>query len=251
MKISIILILLSASFGFISNAQDRGCSTPPHNSNIEAKVFTAEGIEKPDEACIQLHSWQTYTTLVNHNENEGSTDTEWVIHIEPGERLVVTSKFASEGVNTYNPNGYITMTSGTLSSFVGGLYYVSYGSCNLYGDIYTAEATDEVEFKINSPTWPNTIKISVKVVEPTLENEPNTDEYLPFLTQIATTNKVIISTESEVAEKIQVYSASGVLVKSIEAYDGEEVELNGLQSGMYIFQANVNGENLVGKYMQY
>ncbi|MDG1333647.1 MAG: T9SS type A sorting domain-containing protein [Crocinitomicaceae bacterium] len=237
------LLLLATSYTY---SQNRGCTAPPHESIIEAKVFTSDGTEKTDQACVQFFQFQTFSNYVNHNSNEGSTPEEWVIHIEPGEQLILDSKFGSENTSVSDPNGFITVLSGQISDFQKSIYSVYYGSCYLEGKNYVATINEEIELEVASPTYAPILKIRVKVVEP----EPSQIDVvsLPFISQVVNNDEVIITTNSELTEVIQVHSISGNLIRTFDVENGQKVQLADLPKGIYLLTSEVNGNTLKGKY---
>ncbi|MFK7785103.1 MAG: T9SS type A sorting domain-containing protein [Crocinitomicaceae bacterium] len=244
MKTSLILSVFLLAHNTFS--QEKGCDGILQESIIEANVYSMDGEAKTSERCLSFFQFQYF--MFNHifNSNPGSYESNWVFYLEEGEKLSIDSRFVSESIQCFDQNGFITVHSGELPTLGISEYSKSNGGYNYTGHIYTLEITDAIEFEIASPTYLDTIHIVVKIQE---VEKPEPD--FAFLNQINLTNSVIISTNSENAEMVEIYSSTGDLVQTLAVSDQQKVELEGLSTGIYFLRANVHGEQLTGKYMQF
>lgn len=245
MKSLFTLVVLLLSFSSFS--QDRGCSTPPHESVITAKVFTIDSLERPDQECIQYFKWQEYNTnYIEHNSNSGTDDLNWVLFIEPGEHVELDLKFGSEGYTFEDKYGYMLIESGELSSLNGTTYYIGYGSCHIFGNNYKAVLHDDAKLIVQSPVFTEDINIHVVTIDPSnAEGETVGESPLSFITQ--NTNTISLNFNSDKQEKIEVYSAYGELVDQFNAATGTTYNMSKHPVGIYFIQASINGSTLSGK----
>lgn len=212
----------------------------------ERLVYSQDGETKPDERCLQFFQFQQLSLSHVFNSNPGTDKINWVFYLEEGEKLMIESKFVSEDFACYDENGYITVHSGELPELDIFEYLEYNGNEHHTGYAYNVEITEPIEFEIAGPIYMDTIQVVVKIAE-VEENNPD----FAFLNQINFTNSVIISTYSENNEIVEIYSSIGDLVQTFTVSDQQTIELEGLAPGMYFFRADVHGQQLMGKYMQF